>query len=446
MKMIFKRTVIMLLAMLLMASLSITAFADQNGINFGVSVQTTDEILTVTVAGNNAAAFEQLNQSDKYFTFTTDCAFSDAYAVHKGALVTSQLAEGEIAFSVNDSGDYQIINGTGPVIAESDGEIIVTVSQQNDLYLDTIRVPCDWSNVSVKLDAVSVQATVADGMVTIPVNGAGNYIITASEENQVANRITISAVELSGQPYVWIDGVEYAVQTDGSTSYVDLPDGNARTMISHTYHVGDAADLHTQYPVGMKVWTLTNEVGVYTTTRIEAFDNILQYSGSSIRVTSKQGIRMITSIDKTKKNSLTSDGLAGYTLKEYGTVVAWASRLNDSNPLVLGQSYAMSNYAYKKGIADPVFAYDGDLMQYTNVLVGFNLDQCKDDIAMRPYMILTDDEGNDITIYGGIVQRSIGYIAYQNRNTFISGTEAYNYVWSIIHHVYGNEYDVEYEG
>lgn len=150
---------------------------------------------------------------------------------------------------------------------------------------------------------------------------------------------------------------------------------------------------------------------------------------------------MITSIDKSKKDSLTSDGLAGYTLKEYGTVVAWASRLDDSNPLVLGQSYIMSNYAYRKGIADPVFAYDGNLMQYTNVLVGFSLDQCKEDLAMRPYMILTDTAGNEITLYGGIVQRSIGYIAQQNANTFDPVTEAgaYNFIRDIIRHVYGED-------
>jgi hypothetical protein len=115
-------------------------------------------------------------------------------------------------------------------------------------------------------------------------------------------------------------------------------------------------------------------------------------------------------------------------------------------PPVLGKSYARSNYAYKRGVADPVFAYSGNLVQYTNVLVGFNLDQCKEDIAMRPYMILEDTEGKHVTIYGGTVYRSIGYIAYQNRGVFAPGSAAYNYVWEIIHHVYGNKYDADYKG
>ena len=136
--------------------------------------------------------------------------------------------------------------------------------------------------------------------------------------------------------------------------------------------------------------------------------------------------------------------MAGYKLVEYGTVLAQTSKMD--GPLVLGKSYARSNYAYKRGVADPVFAYSGTLVQYTNVLVGFNMDQCAEDIAMRPYMILEDAEGKQMTIYGGTVYRSIGYIAYQNRGVFAPDTAAYNYVWEIIHHVYGDKYDADYQG
>ena len=257
----------------------------------------------------------------------------------------------------------------------------------------------------------------------------------------VKNRVTLDAEDLAGQTSVWIDGMEYAVQVDGDDCYVDIPDSNARTMVAYTYNSGS----QNRYPIGMKVWILENTDGVYTATRAETFDNILQYSGMSIRVTGKKGVRMVTSIEKEKKNSLTSDGLSGYTLKEYGTVVAWASKLADGSPLALGQSYTLSNYAYKKGVADPVFAYNGSLMQYTNVLVNFTDEQCKYELALRPYMILEDAEGEEITLYGGIVNRSIGYIAYQNRNEFEPGTEEYNYIWDIIHYVYGDVYDDEFE-
>ena len=119
--------------------------------------------------------------------------------------------------------------------------------------------------------------------------------------------------------------------------------------------------------------------------------------------------------------------------------------VNDS--LTLEDSYARSNYAYNKSMGtDPVFKDAGDTIQYTNVLVGFTLEQCSMDLAMRPYIKLADESGNEITIYGGIVYRSIGYIAYQNRNSFAPGTDAYAYIWDIIHYVYGDTYDSEYRG
>lgn len=268
--------------------------------------------------------------------------------------------------------------------------------------------------------------------------------ITWEPYDSTAYRVSLDAVNLAGYGSVWIDGVEYAVQTDGDNCYVDLQDDQAKTMVAYTYHIGDASDVHSQYPVGMKVWTLEYTDGLYTATYQPDFDNILRYSGMSIRVTGKKGIRMITSIEKDKKKAMVSGGLEGYTLKEYGTVVAWASQVDESNPLVLGKPYAKSNYAYKKGVADPVFAYDGDLMQYTNVLVNFSDEQCKNELALRPYMILKDANGKTLTIYGGIVYRSIGYIAYQNRDVFEPKTAEYNYIWDIIHYVYGDVYDDDF--
>ena len=239
---------------------------------------------------------------------------------------------------------------------------------------------------------------------------------------------------------VWIDDVIYPVGRDDNGSYVLIKNSDASVVSVYTWHLGDDYEV---YPIGMQVWTLQFENGSYTATYVSEFEDLLQYSGMSIRVTGKKGIRMITSLEQSKKNALTGDGLAGYTLKEYGTVVAWADQLGDE-ALVLGTPCAKSSYAYKKGVADPVFAVDGDSMQYTNVLVGFSNAQCGKDLVMRPYMILTDGE-EDITLYGGTVERSIGCIALQNKNTFEPNTDAYEYIWDIIHYVYGDAYDEEYQ-
>jgi len=221
---------------------------------------------------------------------------------------------------------------------------------------------------------------------------------------------------------------------------------DATNLVVYSCNDPYAADPHTQYPTGMRVWMLKYEDGSYTATYVPEFDNLLQYSGSSIRIVGVKGIRMITSIDKDTRAALINGGLAGYTLVEYGTALAWASDLDEENPLVLGREYTKSNFAYKRGEADPIFNRTGNLIQYTNVLVGFDDDQCIPDIVMRSYIILEDAEGNQVTLYGGEVVRNIGYIAWQNRLVFNPGNAAYDYVWNIIHHVYGDVYDEDYKG
>ena len=259
------------------------------------------------------------------------------------------------------------------------------------------------------------------------------------------NVVSVSVKDLLNPNSVWINGAECPVTRDGDTCYITLPEGKLTNMVSYSYNDDNPKDIHTQYPTGMRVWRLTqNADGTYSATYVKELDNILQYAGSSIRITGTKGIRMITPVEKAKKSALTGNGLAGYKLVEYGTALCWAKDLEGGKPMTLGNAYVKSNYAYKRGVADPIFAQTDTVVQYTNVLVGFDLDQCKHDIAMRPYIVLEDEKGEQITIYGGIVYRSIGYIAYQNRNAFQPGNASYDYVWEIIHHVYGKEYDADF--
>ena len=267
-------------------------------------------------------------------------------------------------------------------------------------------------------------------------------VSSETEEIPYPGRGIVLTGELAEETVVYIDGLPYEVKADGDGRYVELPKAGELLLVTYTYNEGDGQDVHTQYPTGMKVYLVKEGKITY----IPELENLLQYSGSSIRISGKKGIRMITSIAKDKKAALTGKGLAGYTLVEYGTTLCFASEIPEGDGLVLGRSYARSNYAYKKNVADPVFATTKDLVQYTNVLVGFSLDQCKDDIAMRPYIILKNADGEQFTIYGGTIYRSIGYIAYQNRSVFQPKTASYNYVWEIIHHVYGDKYDADYKG
>lgn len=285
--------------------------------------------------------------------------------------------------------------------------------------------------------------------------GLNNEALTGAKivylyKETVANKVTLNldGTGLEGLT-VYIDGVAYTGEdrVKGEKVSVSLPNGKARTAVIYTWNkTGDDVDPHEKYPTAMYVWMLSQEDGMYVSTRVSALDNILAYAGSSIRIAGKKGIRMITGVTETAKKGLTgSKGFEGYTLVEYGTIVAWVEDLKGAD-LVLSTPGVKGGQAYSKADRkDAVYKKTNGQVQYTNVLVGFTEEQCKPDLAMRPYMILEDAQGNRYTLYGGTVERSIGYIAYQNRSAFKSGTPSYEYIWSIIHVVYGDKYDADYK-
>ena len=262
------------------------------------------------------------------------------------------------------------------------------------------------------------------GTVTFTVEIPANYLDVTDRE------------EFEGKTTVTVDGTEYPIEQMNGTRYVNLPEtGDLLTIYS--FKDGTPTGSYPNYPTGMQVFRITRQEGGAKAEEITEFANLLNYAGCSIRISGKQGIRMITGIDQDVKKSLVSKaGLAGYTLEEYGTVVQWADTLG-SNTLNLNNSNKQ-NYAYKKGKADPIFSRANGMIQYTNVLVGFSLKDCAKDLVLRPYIKLKDmTTGETVTLYGGSVCRSIGYIAKQNENTYKPGSSGYKYVHKIINAVYG---------
>ena len=263
--------------------------------------------------------------------------------------------------------------------------------------------------------------------VTYTVETPANYLDVTDRE------------EFEGKTTVTVDGKEYPIeemagylQRIPTQRYVNLPEtGDLLTIYS--FKDGTPTGSYTNYPMGMQVFRITRQEGGAKAEEIPEFANLLNYAGCSIRLTGTKGIRMITGIGENARTALTgARGLAGYTLEEYGTVVM---RGVGTPTLENSKSH---NFAYKKGKADPVFARVGGMIQYTNVLVGFGLEDCKDTLTLRPYIKLKDmTTGETVTLYGGCVSRSIGYIARQNANTYQPGTAGYKYVHEIIDAVYG---------
>lgn len=263
-------------------------------------------------------------------------------------------------------------------------------------------------------------------------NNSGTGTVTFTVEIPANYLDVTNKPEFDGKTTVTVDGKEYPIEEMNGTRYVNLPEtGDLLTIYS--FKDGTPTGSCTNYPIGMQVFRITRQEGGAKAEEITEFANLLNYAGCSIRLTGTKGIRMITGIGENARTALTgARGLGGYTLEEYGTVVM---RGVGTPTLENSKSH---NFAYKKGKADPIFSRANGMIQYTNVLVGFSLEDCKDTLTLRPYIKLKDmTTGETVTLYGGCVSRSIGYIAKQNENTYKPGTAGYKYIHEIIDAVYG---------
>ena len=352
------------------------------------------------------------------------------------ASVTADITAKEITLSV--SVKDKVFDGTTK--AELDTVTHTDFVEGDDVELvngePSFAYPCARADIPIRFTDFRLTGT-----------DAGNYQLTNAQPEGVTAEIhpTPNYLDVTDKPEfddkttVTVDGVEYPIEETGDRRYVNLPEtGDLLTIYS--FKDGTPEGSYTNYPTGMQVFRITRQEGGAKAEEITEFANLLNYAGCSIRVSGKKGIRMITGIDQNVKKSLVSKaGLAGYTLEEYGTVVQWADALG-GNTLNLNSSNKQ-NYAYKKGKADPIFAKADGMIQYTNVLVGFTDAQCQPDLVMRPYIKLKDTAtGKTVTLYGGSVTRSIGYVAWQNRDTYKPGTASYKYVWNIIDNVDPSKY------
>ena len=390
---------------------------------------------------SGTAAYDNKNVgTGKTVTFTGFSLTGDQAGnyrlVSQPASVTADITAKEITLSV--SVKDKVFDGTTQ--AELDTVTHTDFVAGDDVELvngePSFAYPCVRADIPIRF--TDFRLTGAD---------ADNYQLTNAQPEGVTAEIhpTPNYLDVTDKPEfddkttVTVDGVEYPIEETGDRRYVNLPEtGDLLTIYS--FKDGTPTGSYTNYPTGMQVFRITRQEGGAKAEEITEFANLLNYAGCSIRVSGKKGIRMITGIDQNVKKSLVSKaGLAGYTLEEYGTVVQWADTLG-SDTLNLDNS-DKQNFAYKKGKADPIFAKADGMIQYTNVLVGFTDAQCEPDLVMRPYIKLKDTAtGKTVTLYGGCVTRSIGYVAWQNRDTYKPGTASYKYVWNIIESVDSSKY------
>ena len=207
-------------------------------------------------------------------------------------------------------------------------------------------------------------------------------------------------------PTIYLDGIAYsAVSAQGNFS-VDPGSKDFKTAVMYKYDADGVAE-------GMYVWELSYDGTQYIATPIPEFEDLLSYEGFSIRLTGKTGMRMKTGISIELRKKLIQENIAGYTLKEYGTLImAEEDRKNypmikDGNKVSKGMTYG---YTSSGEFKDLVLETVGDRYRFAAVLVGMPSDYYKVKYAFRSYIVLSKN-GNDVILYGSPVARTLYRLA-----------------------------------
>ncbi len=267
---------------------------------------------------------------------------------------------------------------------------------------------------------IRYQSGATSGFVPLPV------VITGGV---VQNTVSFAPPAGFAGTRIYLDGVEYAAKMQGGKLVMDAPKGNPATATMYKY---DDAGV----PVGMAVWALSYSNGVCTATAVPQLEDLMTYHGFAVRVTGNTGIRFKTGVDAQMRQALLGSGVAGYKLKEYGTLV-----MTDANraryPFVKGGEKVIGGVAYGKSangqFIDAVFETVAGRHRYTSVLTGLPPAQYKTDFAFRGYVILTKD-GQDHIFYGPVVSRSMATVAQQvlNSGYYAVGSSADQFLRGLI--------------
>lgn len=234
-------------------------------------------------------------------------------------------------------------------------------------------------------------------------------------------------------PVVFVDGVEYEAQKSGGSYQVQLPDTIGRTAVMYSYN-------DKNIPVGMYVWKLEWQGNICTAVPMPGLQDMLSYHGFSIRVQDPAGIRFKSGIDVGLKQRLTTTGVDGCLLKEYGTLFI-TNENREKYPFVKGGTKVGGGRAYwiENGkVNDKVFETVAGRNRFTSVLINLAPNMYAKDISFRAYAVL-DCGGQEIIVYGPPVYRSVYTVAkqVQAKGEFKVGSSGYRYVQGIIDSVEG---------
>lgn len=245
-----------------------------------------------------------------------------------------------------------------------------------------------------------------------------------------SHAVSITAPDGYDSTTIYLDGAAYSAVMQDGRLVVTAPDADAKTAVLYRYN-------ESGIPVGMYVWELSHDGNGYTATPVPELENLLTYHGFSIRIVGKAGIRFKTGISEELRTKLLGSGTAGYTLKEYGTLVmnnaniGQHAMVKDGEKVLSGLSYGIDANGNK---SDKIYETVNGRHRFTSVLVGMPAEQYKTEYAFRGYIVLNKN-GEDVVLYGPIVARSIYSLAHQilDNGTYEAGSSAYEFLHQLIY-------------
>ncbi len=411
-------------------------------------------------------------------------SLSVAYNVDSGLLTQAGIYTDAVKAKVDvDSNKYKV------TVVPADLTVVdVSVEQKADskLVVDTPAALEDLLDVTVEPEGVQSEVTckVTDGPaaidpetneitatgtdpVTIEVTvKVGDLEITREititpeakepdvpDENEGKYPIDLSDADVKPGDAVDVDGKKYIVD-ENLQIWVENQDCKILVTYSYTKSAEPGpdkdpalAEIHQTYPIGMRVWQLNfteNETSSgYSKMELKDMQDIMLYQGTSIRMVGNRGIRLFTQVPVARRDALAAGQLnkgsilEGYQLVEYGTLFGL---VENSTDLVFDPNVTTNRSLAYGSSGERTFSNDGTNLRYTGMLVfdvddAKSLENCAKEILWRPYMVLEKD-GQQVVIHGGMIQRSVGYVAYQNRNLETTA-ENHAFIMTIVDYVYG---------
>lgn len=293
-------------------------------------------------------------------------------------------------------------------------------------YMQNICAP---SSEAVSIRKLYEGAGALDNVFVFKIPVYNNMPEKACPLPTTSDRVILDVMDDYTDATIYVDGVAYPAESRNGYYIAQGAGLSGQTAVMYAY---DDSGI----PIGMKVWKLESDGTSYTATELTGLEDLMTYHGFSIRITGRAGIRFKTGIAENVRTALLGDGVDGYKLKEYGTLV-----MNNANrnqyPMVKGGEKVALGMAYGQNtdgtLVDNIYETVNGRNRFTSVLVGLPAEQYKTDFAFRGYMILIKD-GKEIILYGPIMHRSIYKLAEQalSMNLYEEGSAAKQFLQQLI--------------